>query len=147
MPLVRPVHIKCLELSVELKVLKHFAQLQTGKHIIIRTDNIRATACINRKVQKDKDTLNSKYNNSHCSLRSPAGISKEPSVVIAYKSAFHRSSLHSKLAESLILKKIWQKCRKAEVDLFAFEENTQCALWFTMNPLDFSPLGVEGFSH
>ncbi|CAM4449878.1 unnamed protein product [Leuciscus chuanchicus] len=40
---------------------------------------------------------------------------------------------------------IWEVFGKAEVDLFASQESTQCPLWFSLSPP--APLGIDAFAH
>lgn len=42
---------------------------------------------------------------------------------------------------------IWSRFNRANVDLMATRENTQCKLFFSMNPWDEAPLEVNALAH
>lgn len=50
-----------------------------------------------------------------------------------------------KLSPTLV-QMLWDRFRQVKVDLFASQEKTQCALWFSMNAQDSPLLGVDAFS-
>ena len=46
-----------------------------------------------------------------------------------------------------IVRLIWQRFGTAQMDLFASRENTHCRWWFSLNPRDLPPLGVDALAH
>ena len=46
-----------------------------------------------------------------------------------------------------IVRLIWRRFRTAQVDLFTSKKNTHCRWWFSLNPQDLPPLGVDALAH
>ncbi|XP_067247019.1 uncharacterized protein [Chanodichthys erythropterus] len=126
--------------------LKHFLQDLSGHHVLIRTDNTTVVSYINHQGGLRSRLL--------CNLASHILLwaqGKLLSVKAAYilghlnvgADALSRQSarpgewkLHTEVVEL-----IWKTYGRAQVDLFATEESTQCPLWYSLEHP--APLGLD----
>ncbi|XP_034723628.1 uncharacterized protein LOC117942325 [Etheostoma cragini] len=145
-------HINCLELSTVLKVLKHFTPMVTGRHVVVRTDNITAAAFINRqggiRSARLLEIARCLLLWAHSHLLSLKAV-YIPGILNRAADLMSRGgpSHNEWRLNPTIVQMLWSSFGEAEVDLFASRENTQCTLWFSLSARDNPPLGVDACSH
>ncbi len=143
-------HINCLELRAVFLALKYFLPVLGGYHIIVRMDNMAVVSHINRQGGSRLRTLDRLAR--HLLLWSQDKF--------LYLRAVHVPGVLNLAADFLLRQKlkpgewmlnrqtvsqIWDLFGKAEVDLFASQESSQCPLWFSLNfP---TTLGIDAFAH
>ncbi len=143
-------HINCLELRAVFLALKYFLPVLGGYHIIVRTDNMAVVSHINRQGGSRSRTLDRLARHlllwsqdKFLSLRAV----HVPGVLNLAADFLSRQKL--KPGEWMLnrqtVSQIWDLFGKAEVDLFASQESSQCPLWFSLNfP---TTLGIDAFAH
>ena len=146
------MHINALELLTVLKVVQHFAPMSTNQHVMICTDNKATAAYINRQGGVRSAQLLSIARQLLCwahthllSIRAvyiPGVLNRGADIMSRGGPQPGDWTLHHDL-----INQIWSEFGKAEVDLFAMRENTQCELWFSLSAKDNPPLGVDAFAH
>ncbi len=143
-------HINCLELRAVFLALKYFLPVLGEHHVIVRTDNMAVVSHINRQGGSRSRTLDRLARHlllwsqdKFLSLRSV----HVPGVLNLAADFLSRQKL--KPGEWMLnrqtVSQIWDLFGKAEVDLFASQESSQCPLWFSLNfP---TTLGKDAFAH
>ncbi len=143
-------HINCLELRAVLLALKYFLPVLEEHHVIVRTDNMAVVSHINRQGGSRSRTLDRLARHlllwsqdKFLSLRAV----HVPGVLNLAADFLSRQKL--KPGEWMLnrqtVSQIWDLFGKAEVDLFASQESSQCPLWFSLNfPMT---LGIDAFAH
>ncbi len=143
-------HINCLELRAVFLALKYFLPVLGGYHIIVRTDNMAVVSHINRQGGSRSRTLDRLARHlllwsqdKFLSLRAV----HVPGVLNLAADFLSRQKL--KPGEWMLnrqtVSQIWDLFGKAEVDLFASQESSQCPLWFSLSfP---TTLGIDAFAH
>ncbi len=143
-------HINCLELRAVFLALKNFLPVLGGYHIIVRTDNMAVVSHINRQGGSRSRTLDRLAHHlllwsqdKFLSLRAV----HLPGVLNLAADFLSRQKL--KPGEWMLnrqtVSQIWDLFGKAEVDLFASQESSQCPLWFSLSfP---TTLGIDVFAH
>ncbi len=143
-------HINCLELRAVFLALKYFLPVLGGHHIIDRTDNMAVVSHINRQGGSKSRTLDRLARHlllwsqdKFLSLRAV----HVPGVLNLAADFLSRQKL--KPGEWMLnrqtVSQIWDLFGKAEVDLFASQESSQCPLWFFLSfP---TTLGIDAFAH
>ena len=135
-----------------LKVVQHFAPLLTNQHVMIRTDNKATAANINHQGGVRPAQLLSIARQLLCwahthllSIRA-VYIPGIPNRGADIKSRGGLKPVEWTLHHDLI-NQIWSEFGKAEVDLFATRENSQCKLLFSLSVTDNPPLRVDAFAN
>ncbi len=143
-------HINFLELRAVFLALKYFLPVLGGYHIIVRTDNMAVVSHINRQGGSRSCTLDRLARHlllwsqdKFLSLRAV----HVPGVLNLAADFLSRQKL--KPGEWMLnrqtVSQIWDLFGKAEVDLFASQESSQCPLWFSLSfP---TTLGIDAFAH
>ncbi len=143
-------HINCLELRAVFLALKYFLPVLGGYHIIVRTDNMAVVSHINRQGGSKSRTLDRLARHlllwsqdKFLSLRAV----HVPGVLNLVAGFLLRQKL--KPGEWMLNRQtvfqVWDLFGKAEVDLFASQESSQCPLWFSLSfP---TTLGIDAFAH
>ncbi len=143
-------HINCLELRAVFLDLMYFLPVLGGHHIIVRTDNMVVVSHRNRQGCSRSRTLDrlarrlllwSQY--KFLSLRAV----HVPGILNLAADFLSRQKLRPGewMLNHHTISQIWDLFGKAEVDLFASQESSQCPLWFSLS----SPttLGIDAFAH
>ncbi len=142
-------HINCLELRAVFLAFKYFLPVLGEYHIIVRTDNMAVVSHINRQGGSRSRTLDRLAchlllwaQDKFLSLRAV----HVPGVLNLAADFLSRQKL--KPGEWMLnhqtVSQIWDLFGKAEVDLFASQESSQCLLWFSLSfP---TTLGIDAFS-
>ncbi len=124
-------HINCLELRAVFLALKYFLPVLGGYHIIVRTDNMAVVSHINRQGGSRSRTLDTLV--AHLLLWSQDKFLSlravhVPGVLNLAADFLSRQKL--KPGEWMLnrrtVSQIWDLFGKAEVDLFASQESSQC---------------------
>ncbi len=143
-------HINCLELRAVFLALKYFLPVLGEHHVIVRTDNMAVVSHINRQGGSRLRTLDRLARHlllwsqdKFLSLRAV----HIPGVLNLAADFLSRQKL--KPGEWMLnrqtVSQIWDLFGKAEVDLFASQESSQCPLWFSLSfP---TTLGIDAFAH
>ncbi len=143
-------HINCLELRAVFLALKYFLPVLGEHHVIVRTDNMAVVSHINRQGGSRSRTLDRLVRHlllwsqdKFLSLRAV----HVPGVLNLAADFLSRQKL--KPGEWMLnrqtVSQIWDLFGKAEVDLFASQESSQCPLWFSLSfP---TTLGIDAFAH
>ncbi len=141
-------HINCLELRAVFLALKYFLPVLGEHHVIVRTDNMAVVSHINRQGGSRSRTLDRLARHlllwsqdKFLSLRAV----HVPGVLNLAADFLSRQKL--KPGEWMLnrqtVSQIWDLFGKAEVDLFASQESSQCPLWFSLSfP---TTLGIDAF--
>ena len=129
-------------------VLRHFAHIVRGRHILIRSDNVTTVRHINHQGGTASAGL----------LALSTELMKWADSNLLSIEAFHIAGKLNVAADAmsrggpkpddwslnpLISQMIWDRWGKAEVDLFAAKENAKCELWFSLSPTDNPPMGTD----
>lgn len=143
-------HINCLELRAVFLALRHFLPFLKGHHVIVRTDNMAVVSHVNRQGGSRSRTLD--RHARHLLLWSQSRFLSlravhVPGVLNLAADFLSRQKLQSGdwMLNRQTVSLIWEVFGKAEVDLFASQESSQCPLWFSLNPP--APLGIDAFAH
>ncbi len=143
-------HINCLELRAVFLALKCFLPVLGEHHVIVRTDNMAVVSHINRQGGSRSRTLDRLARHlllwsqdKFLSLRAV----HVPGVLNLAADFLSRQKL--KPGEWMLnrqtVSQIWDLFGKAEVDLFASQESSQCPLRFSLSfP---TTLGIDAFAH
>ena len=145
------VHINCLELQAVSLALKHFLPFLRGQHVLVRTDNTTVVAYINRQGglrSPQMHTLAHRltiWGNAHLlSLRAthvPGARNWGADLMSRGDPRYKDWKLHV-----VVVNQIWEKYGRAEVDLFASEENTQCPLFYSLTGRS-APMGLDALAY
>ncbi len=130
--------------------LKYFLPVLGGYHIIVRTDNMAVVSHINRQGGSRSRTLDRLAR--HLLLWSQDKFLSLRAVHVLgvlNLAADFLSRQKLKPGEWMLnrqtVSQIWDLFGKAEVDLFASQESSQCPLWFSLSfP---TTLGIDAFAH
>ena len=146
------IHINVLELRTVYLVLNHFADMVRGQHVLVRSDN-QATCC---------------YINRQAGIRSlPLLVQARELLLWAHENllslrARHIPGVDNKGADLLsrggplpdewrlnpaLARELWARFGRAEIDLFASSQNTQCPLWYSGTLKGEQSLGLDAFTH
>ncbi len=143
-------HINCLELRAVFLALIHFLPSFKGYHVIVRTDNMAVVSHINRQGGSRSRTLN---RHAHRLLlwAQDKFLSLRAVHVLGVLNLAADFLLRQKLrsGEGMLnrqtVAQVWDLIGKAEVDLFASQESSQCPLCFSQSSS--APLGIDTFAH
>ncbi len=124
-------HINCLELKAVFLALKYFLPVLGGYHIIVRTDNMAVVSHINRQGGSRSRTLD----------RLARRLFLWSQDKFLSLRAVHVPGILNLAADwpgewmlnRQTVSQIWDLFGKAEVDLFASQESSQCPLWFSLS--------------
>ncbi len=143
-------HINCLELRAVFLALMHFLPVLVEHNIIVRTDNMAVVSHINRQGGSRPCTLDRLARHlllwsqdKFLSLRA-VHVLGMLNLVADFLS---RQKLRPGewMLNRQTVSQIWNLFGKAEVDLFASQESSQCPLWFSLSfPMT---LGIDAFAH
>ncbi len=143
-------HINCLELRAVFLALMYFLPVLGGYHIIVRTDNMAVVSHINRQGGSQSRTLDRLARrlllwsqDKFLSLRAV----HVPGILNLAADFLSRQKLRPGewMLNRQTVSQIWDLFGKAEVDLFASQESSQCPLWFSLSfP---TTLGIDAFAH
>ncbi|XP_026084954.1 uncharacterized protein LOC113060276, partial [Carassius auratus] len=142
----RTWHINCLEMLAVFRALKHFLPDLRGHHVLVRTDNTSVVSYINHQGGLRSRPL---YKLAHqilvwsqsklLSLRAvyiPGKQNVGADIMSRQGPRPGEWKLHPQ-----VVKQIWRIFGRAQVDLFASQETSQCPLWFSLvHP---APLGLD----
>ncbi|XDV44991.1 hypothetical protein PO909_013179 [Leuciscus waleckii] len=136
------LHINCLKMLAVSKALTRFCPLIKGHHVLIRSDNVSVVSYINRQGGLRSLTLYRLTRrlliwarSNLLSLRAahvPGLLNIGPDRLSRNQVPTGEWSLHPQTVQLL-----WKKFGRAEVDLFASQENAHCPEFFSKT--DFSP--------
>ncbi len=143
-------HINCLELRAVFLALMYFLPVLGVYHIIVRTDNMAVVSHINRQGGSRSRTLDRLVRrlllwsqDKFLSLRAV----HVPGILNLAADFLSRQKLRPGewMLNRQMVSQIWDLFGKAEVDLFASQESSQCPLWFSLSfP---TTLGIDAFAH
>ncbi len=143
-------HINCLELRAVFLALMYFLPVLVGHHIIVRTDNMAVVSPIDRQGGLRSRTLDRLARrlllwsqDKFLSLRAV----HVPGILNLVADFLSRQKLRPGewMLNRQTVSQIWDLFGKAEVDLFASQESSQCPLWFSLSfP---TTLGIEAFAN
>ncbi len=143
-------HINCLELRAVFLALMYFLPVLRGYHVIVRTDNMAVVSNINRQEGSRSRTLDRLARrlllwsqDKFLSLRAV----HVPGILNLVADFLSRQKLRPGewMLNRQTVSQIWDLFGKAEVDLFASQESSQCPLWFSLSfP---TTLGIDLFAH
>ncbi len=143
-------HINCLELRAVFLAFMYFLPVLGGHHIIVRTDNMAVVSHINRQGGSRSRTLDRLARrlllwsqDKFLSLRAV----HVPGILNLAADFLSRQKLRPGewMLNRQTISQIWDLFGKAEVDLFASQESSQCPLWFSLSfPMT---LGIDAFAH
>ncbi|CAL9686954.1 unnamed protein product [Knipowitschia caucasica] len=144
-------HINFLELQAVWLALRHFLPLIRGQHVLVATDNTTVVAYVNKQGGLRSHQLHVLahrlivWASSHLlSLRAthvPGVLNRGVDLLSRGNPRYRDWKLHSG-----VVAQIWGKYGRAEVDLFASQEDAQCHLYFSLRD-QCAPLGVDAMSH
>lgn len=137
-PMQSKVHINVLELFPVMLALRHFLPMLKGQHVLVRSDNTSAIAYINRQggirsrplFQVANHLLSWSGRNNILSLRAvhvPGHANVGADLLSQGNPRAVDWCLHPQVVEE-----IWSRFGRADIDLFASQQNTQCPLWFSL---------------
>ncbi len=143
-------HINCLELRAVFLALINFLPVFGKHHVIVRTDNMAVVSHINCQGGSRSRTLDRLVRrlvlwsqDEFLSLRAV----HVPGILNLAADFLSRQKLRPGewMLNRQTVAQIWDLFGKAEVDLFASQESSQCPLWFSLS----SPatLGIDAFTH
>ncbi len=143
-------HINCLELRAVFLALIHFLPVLGKHHVIVRTDNLAVVSHINCQGGSHSRTLDRLARRlllwSQDKLLSLRAV-HVPGVLNLVADFLSRQKLRPGewMLNHQTVAQIWDLFGKAEMDLFASQESSQCPLWFSLS----SPatLGIDAFAH
>ncbi|KAL0149855.1 hypothetical protein M9458_054903, partial [Cirrhinus mrigala] len=133
-PIQAKEHINLLELRAVLMALRFFLPVLAGRHVLVRSDNTSTVFHLNHQGGTK----------SHRSLRLTHEILTWCQPRLASLRAAHISGVCNQTADALsrnrlhpgkwrlhpdVVREIWLRFGRAEVDLFASEKTTHCRLW------------------
>ncbi len=140
----------CLELRAVFLALMYFLPVLVGHHIIVRTDNMAVVSPIDRQGGLRSRTLDRLARrlllwsqDKFLSLRAV----HVPGILNLVADFLSRQKLRPGewMLNRQTVSQIWDLFGKAEVDLFASQESSQCPLWFSLSfP---TTLGIEAFAN
>ena len=147
----RLLHINCLELLAVSLALKHFLPFLKEQHVLVRTDNTTVVAYINKQGglrSRQLHTLAHRlimWSSAHLlSLRAthvPGVLNRGADLLSRGTPRYKDWKLHSE-----VVNQIWEIFGRAEIDLFASEENTQCTLFYSLTGQS-APMGIDALAH
>ncbi len=139
-------HINCLKLRAVFLALIHFLPVVGKHHVIVRTDNMAVASHINRQGGSQLCTLDRLARrlllwsqDKFLSLRAV----HVPGISNLAADFLPRQKLRPGewMLNRQTVAQIWDLFGKAEVDLFASQESSQCPLWFSLSSL--ATLGID----
>lgn len=143
-------HINVLELRAVLLALRHFLPALVGRHVLVRSDNMSAVYYINhqggtRSLQclGVAQQLLQETHQHLLSLRAvylPGTYNRAADLLSRGSPDPGEWRLHPDVVQA-----VWGRYGRAEVDLFASRESTQCSLWFSLS--EPGPLGRDALAH
>ncbi|KAL0200336.1 hypothetical protein M9458_003523, partial [Cirrhinus mrigala] len=130
------IHINCLEMLAVCRALHFFLPDLKGHHVLVRSDSMTVVSYINRQGGLSskrlftlvKDLLEWAQLNL-CSLRAthvPGRLNQGADMLSRSNVPSGESTLHPQTVQ-----KIWEVFGKAEVDLFASEDNSHCPKYYS----------------
>ena len=144
-------HINVLELRAVRLALQHFLQYLEGRHVLVRSDNTSVVAYINHQGGLRSHRLHEMTREllvwAHArflSLRAayvPGGLNTAADMLSRDGPREGDWRLHPQVVQQL-----WASFGRAQVDLFASQENTHCPSWFSLAGPP-GPLGLDALSH
>ncbi|XP_047205469.1 uncharacterized protein LOC124857922 [Girardinichthys multiradiatus] len=150
-PQTQTAHINCLELLAVMLALRHFLPFIKGHHVLVRADNTTVVAYINRQGGLRSRHLHELayrliiWTSSHLlSLRAthvPGVMNRGVDLLSKGNPRYKEWKLHSE-----VMTQIWKRYGRAEVDLFASEENAQCPMFFSLTEQQ-APHGLDALAH
>ncbi len=142
-------HTNCLELRAVSLALMYFLPVLGGHHIIVRMDNMAVVFHINRQGGSRSRTLDRLERrlllwsqDKFLSLRAV----HVPGILNLAADFLSRQKLRpgERMLNRQTVSQVWDLFGKAEVDLFASQESSQCPLWFSLGfP---TTLGIDAFA-
>ncbi|XP_016333453.1 uncharacterized protein LOC107681650 [Sinocyclocheilus anshuiensis] len=130
------LHINCLEMLAVWQALQSFLPHLEGCHVLVRSDNMTVVSYINRQGGLSSPRLfrmaKSLLEWAHCHLRS-LKAAHIPGKLIQGADMLSRSNVPSGewMLHPQTVQRIWEIFGKAEVDLFASEDNSHCPIYFS----------------
>ncbi|KAL0183525.1 hypothetical protein M9458_019221, partial [Cirrhinus mrigala] len=129
------IHINCLEMLAACRALHFFLPDLKGHHVLVRLDSMTVVSYINRqgglsskRLFTLKDLLEWAQLNL-CSLRAthvPGRLNQGADMLSRSNVPSGEWTLHPQTVQ-----KIWEVFGKAEVDLFASEDNSHCPICYS----------------
>ena len=144
-------HINVLELRAVQLALASFLPHLTGRHVLVRSDNMATVSQVNHqggtrsaRLLRVSQSLLTWASPRLASLRAvylPGAQNRAADFLSRRKPPPGEWRLHPEVVESM-----WGLFGRAEVDLFASEESAHCPLWFSWAEAS-SPLGQDALAH
>ena len=147
---LKTAHINYLELMAVFLALCHFKPFVQGRHVLVRSDNTTTIFYVNKQGGVKSRSLHllahrlimwcDKHLLSVRACYVPGLLNAGADLLSRGQLRYADWSLHPEVAAQL-----WVRFGRAEVDLFASEENTKCRLFFSMKGTP--SLGLDALSH
>ena len=144
-------HVNVLELRAVCLALRHFLQFLKGRHVLVRSDSTTVVAYINhqgglrsRRLHEMTRELLVWAHAHFLSLRAAyvPGVQNSAADVLSRDGPRETDwRLHPQVVGEL-----WARFGRAQVDLFASQENTHCPSWFSLASPP-GPLGLDALAH
>lgn len=144
-------HINVLEMMAVYLALRHYLPVLRGRHVLVRSDNTAVVYHINHmggtrslRLLQWTQRLLTWAASEFASLRA-AHVPGTQNMVADFLS--RRTPLPGEWRlHPEVVERIWETYGRAEVDLFASSETTNCPLWFSLADRS-SPLGQDALAH
>ena len=143
-------HINRLELLAVFLALQYFSNLLTGRHVLLRSDNMAVVSYLNhqgglrsRPLCRLARSILLWSRNRFLSIRAvhvPGRLNVGADLLSRQTLEQGEWRLHPQTVSLL-----WRIFGEARVDLFASSTTTHCPLWFSLCPP--SPLGLDALAH
>ena len=149
-PELQSEHINYLELMSVFLAVKHFEPLILNCHVLIRTDNTTTMCYVNKQGGLSSRVLDNlaRELTLWCDSRLSSirachvrGLLNSGADLLSRgQPRYEDWSLNPKVATQ-----IWIRYGRPQIDLFAFEEDTKCPLFFSIRGTP--PLGLDALAH
>uniref|UniRef100_UPI003AAB73CD uncharacterized protein n=1 Tax=Centroberyx gerrardi TaxID=166262 RepID=UPI003AAB73CD len=137
--------VNCLELLAVRLTLQHFLPFLRGCHMLVRMDNTTTVAYINRQGGLRSRCLCMLacrlilWSDAHLLslnvMHFPKAQNREADLLSRGNRFYGEWRLHPP-----VVKQLWERFGRAEVDLFVSKENAQCPLFFSLHVWPHIPL-------
>ena len=149
-PELQTRHINYLELLAVFLAVKHFLPLIQGCHVLVRTDNTTTMCYVNKQGGLSSPALDrlARELTLWCDARLasirashvPGLLNSGADLLSRGRPRYEDWSLHPS-----VVRQIWFRYGQPQVDLFASEENTKCARFFSLRGRP--PMGLDALAH
>lgn len=144
-------HINVLELRAVCLALQHFLPYLKRQHVLVRSDNTTVVAYVNHQGGLRSRLLHEMARElllwAHTHLMS-LRAAHVPGILNRAADMLSRDGPREgdwRLHPQVVLQ-LWDRFGRAQVDLFASQDNTHCPSWFSMSDPP-GPLGLDALAH